>query len=142
MTTGEIWDFLRGDPITAHIATVREDGRPHVAAIWIIVDGDEIVFTTWHTSVKMRNLLRTGYAALSVDDNIPPFTAVQLEGPVTWDPDPAVVREWAGRIGGRYMGTDRAGEFAARNGIEGEWTCRLRPVKISGIAAITEGKME
>ena len=138
MTTEEIYAFLKGTPYTGHLATVREDGRPHVAAIWIIVDGDEIVFTTWHTSVKGRNLQRTGYAALSVDDSTPPFTAVQLEGPVQMISDPAESRKWAGIIGGRYMGADRAAEFATRNGIEGEWVCRMRPVKLSGIAALTE----
>lgn len=138
MTSEQVYEFLRGEPITAHIATVREDGRPHVTAIWIIVDGEEIVFTTWHESVKGKNLKRDGYAALSVDDNVPPFTAVQLEGPVEMISDPAESRRWAGIIGGRYMGENRAEEFAERNGVPGEWVCRLRPVRMSGIAAITE----
>lgn len=138
MTNEEIYAFLKGQPYTGHLATVREDGRPHVATIWIIVDGEEIVFTTWHTSVKGKNLQRTGYAALSVDDNTSPYTAVHLEGPVELVRDPAESRKWAGRLGGRYMGESRAEEFAARNGIEGEWVCRLRPTHMSGIAAITE----
>jgi len=138
MTNEEIYEFLKGQPYTGHLATVREDGRPHVATIWIIVDGEEIVFTTWHTSVKGKNLQRTGYAALSVDDNTSPYTAVHFEGPVELISDPAESRKWAGRLGGRYMGEERAEEFAARNGIEGEWVCRLRPVHMSGIAAITE----
>jgi PPOX class probable F420-dependent enzyme len=138
MTTEEIYAFLKGHPYTGHLATVREDGRPHVAAIWIIVDGEDILFTTWHTSVKGRNLQRTGYAALSVDDSTPPFTAVQVEGPVEMISDPAESHKWAGIIGGRYMGADRAQEFADRNGVEGEWLCRMRPVKLSGIAAITD----
>jgi hypothetical protein len=36
------------------------------------------------------------------------------------------------------MGVDQAQEFADRNGVEGEWLCRMRPVKLSGIAAITD----
>lgn len=138
MTTEDVYAFLKGKPYTGHLATVRKDGRPHVAAIWIIVDGDEIVFTTWHSSVKGLNIQRTGYAALSVDDSIAPFTAVQLEGPVEMIRDPAESRKWATIIGGRYMGEDRAEEFGERNGIEGEWVCRMRPVKLSGIAAITD----
>ena len=138
MTTDEIYAFLTNHPYTGHLATVREDGRPRVAAIWIVVDSTDILFTTYHSSVKGRNLQRTGYAALSVDDNTPPFTAVQLEGPVEMIRDQVEVRRWAGIIGGRYMGPDRAEEFAARNGVEGEWLCRMRPVNLSGIAAITE----
>lgn len=138
MTTGEIYTFLRGEPYTGHLATVREDGRPHVAAIWIVVDGEDIVFTTWHSSVKGKNLQRTGYAALSVDDSVPPFTAVQIEGPVEMINDPAESRKWAAVLGERYMGAAKAEEFATRNGVAGELVCRLHPVKLTGIAAITE----
>lgn len=138
MTTDEIYAFLTNHPYTGHLATVREDGRSHVAAIWIVVDSTDILFTTYHSSVKGRNLQRTGYGALSVDDSTPPFTAVQLEGPVEMIRDQAEVRRWAGIIGGRYMGPNRAEEFAARNGVEGEWLCRMRPAKLSGIAAIIE----
>ena len=140
MTTAEIYAFLRGEAYVGHLATVRADGRPHVATIWFIVDGDEIVFTTWHTSVKATNVRRTGYAAMDVCDGRPPFTAVQVEGPVEIldDPDGSLVRHWAGVIGGRYMGADRAEEFARRNGVPGEIVCRMRPVRCSGIAAITD----
>ena len=137
MTTGEVMEFLRGEAYVGHLATVREDGRPHVATIWFIVDGEEIVFTTWHTSVKGRNLRRTGYAAMDVCDGEPPFTAVQVEGPVEIIDDPELLRYWTGVIGGRYMGEERAQEFAERNGVKGEVVCRMRPVKFSGIAAIT-----
>lgn len=140
MTTGEIYEFLKAGPYLGHLATVREDGRPHVASIWYIVDGEDILFTTWRTSVKGRNLQRTGYAAMDVTDGVPPFTAVQVEGPVEMveDDDRALIRHWAGVIGGRYMGQDRAGEFAVRNSTEGEFLYRMRPVKFSGIAAITD----
>lgn len=136
MSKEEIYTFLTDHVYTGHIATVREDGRPHVATIWFIVDREDILFTTWHASVKGKNLQHTGYAALSVDDSTPPFTAVQVEGPVELIAAQAELRRWAGLIGGRYMGADRADEFAGRNGVEGELLCRLRPVKLSGIAAI------
>lgn len=88
--------------------------------------------------MKGRNLVRTGYAALSVTDDTAPYSHVALEGPVTKDEDPEVLRKWAGIIGGRFMGDDRADEFGARNGIEGEYVCRLSIAKISGISRITE----
>ncbi len=99
MTTEEVYGFLRDYAYTGHLATVREDGRLHVAAIWIVVEGTDILFITFHSSVKGRNLQRTGYAALSVDDSTPPFTAVQVEGPVEMVRDQAEVRRWAGIIG-------------------------------------------
>ncbi len=95
MTPEEILAYIDEAPRTGHLATVREDGRPHVATIWVTRDGDEIVFTTWVTSVKGRNLARTGQAALSVDDTADGSSYVAIEGTVTVDHDPAQSRIWA-----------------------------------------------
>lgn len=138
MSKDEVYTFLRGHPLTAHLATVREDGRPHVAPIWIGVDGEDILFTTWADSVKGKDIQRTGYGALSVDDSTPPFNSARLEGPITIVDDAAELRRWAGIIGGRYMGAERAADYAARNGVEGELLCRMTPVRVSGIFAIAE----
>jgi len=137
MTDDEILAYIDEKPRTAHIATVREDGRPHVATIWVMRDGEEIVFTTWHTSVKGKNLARTGQAAISIDDTADNSSYVAIEGTVTIDPDPALSRHWATRIGGKYMGADRAEEFGVRNGIPGEVVCRLRPTRLSGMRGVT-----
>lgn len=138
MSRDEVFAFLGEHPRTAHLATVREDGRPHVAPIWIGIDGEDILFTTWFESVKGKHIQRTGYAALSVDDNIPPFNSARAEGPVEIITDPAELRRWATIIGGRYMGEDRAEEYGARNGTEGELLCRMRPTRVSGIIAIAD----
>lgn len=138
MSDKEILAYIDEKPRTAHIATVRDDGRPHVSVIWIVRDDDEIVFTTWHTSVKGRNLARTGQAALSLDDMSGGSTYVAIEGKVTIDPDPAQSQLWATKLGGKYMGEDRAEEFGKRNGVPGEVVCRLRPSRMSGMRGITD----
>ena len=53
-----------------------------------------------------------------------------LEGTATLSDDPAELRAWAARIGGRYMGADRAEEYGARNGVAGELLVRITPTKI------------
>lgn len=138
MTTEEVLAYIDEKPRTAHIATVRKDGRPHVSTIWVIRDGDDIVFTTWHTSVKGRNLARSGRAALSIDDTSEGSSYVAIEGAVTIDPDPDASRHWATRIGGRYMGANRAEEFGRGNGIPGEVVCHLRPTHLSGMRGVTD----
>ena len=40
------------------------------------------------------------------------------------------IRRFATAIGGRYMGADRAEEFGARNGVEGEFLARLHMDKV------------
>lgn len=46
LTPIEAHSFLLEKPRTAKLATVRADGRPHVAPIWFDLDGDVMVFTT------------------------------------------------------------------------------------------------
>jgi PPOX class probable F420-dependent enzyme len=115
----------------AILATTRADGRPHVAPIWYAVDDDgTIVFNTGEHTVKGRNLRRTGWAAMSVDDDAAPFSFVTVEGAVSISEDLEDVRRWAGVIGGRYMGAGRADEYGERNGVPGELLVRLTPEKI------------
>ena len=127
MSDDDIRAFLTGaPPHTAKLATVRADGRPHVAPVWYVVDGDSIVFTTGESTVKGRNLRRDSRASLCVDDERPPFSFVLVEGVVELSDDVDEVREWATRIGGRYMGAERAQEYGARNGVVGELLVRFR----------------
>ncbi len=118
-------------PRTAKLATVRADGRPHVAPVWYDVDDDgSVVFNTGETTVKGRNLLRDPRAALCVDDDRPPFSFVVVEGVAEVGDDPDELLRQATRIGGRYMGEDRAEEYGARNGVPGELVVRLRPTRV------------
>ena len=138
MDDDEVRAFLTAIPARpAILATVRADGRPHVAPIWYAVDDDgTIVFNTGETTVKGRNLRRTGQAAMTVDDDVAPFSFVSLEGTVAISDDLADVRHWAGVIGGRYMGAERAAEYGERNGVPGELLVRLVPTKIISAADV------
>ncbi len=137
MTEPEWRAFLAHGTRTGKLATTRADGRPHLAPIWFLLDGDDLVFNTGRDTVKGRTLLRDGRAALCVDDDRPPFAFVLVEGVATVSEEPDQVRHWAGRIAARYMGEQRAEEYAARNGVPGELLVRLRIGKVvaqSGIA--------
>jgi PPOX class probable F420-dependent enzyme len=119
-------EFLREGTRTGKIATVRDDGRPHVVPIWYVIDDGDVVFTTWHTSVKLHNLRRDGWAAVAVDDEALPFSYLMVEGPVEISDDPDELLRIATATGARYMGEDRAEEFGLRNGVAGEVVVRLR----------------
>ncbi|MGA8115875.1 MAG: PPOX class F420-dependent oxidoreductase [Actinocatenispora sp.] len=130
MTEQEWRAFVLAGTRTAKIATVRRDGRPHVTPVWFVLDGPDLVFTTWHESVKARTLRADGRAAVAVDDQQPPYSYVLLEGEARLIEDAADMREWATRIGARYMGADRADEFGSRNGVAGELLVRMRIDKV------------
>jgi PPOX class probable F420-dependent enzyme len=140
MSASEVRTFLTSTPArTAKLATVRADGRPHVAPVWYVVDDDGcVVFNTGHNTVKGRNLARDRRAAVCVDDDRPPFSFVVVEGAVEIVDELAQVREWAARIGGRYMGDGRAEEYGERNGVPGEWLIRLHPDHVHSAADLAE----
>ncbi len=138
MTPDECFSFISEGTRTGHLATVRADGRPHVAPIWFVVDGEDIVFNTGADSVKGKNLAREGRAAISVDDGTPPYSFVAANGRITISEDPEDLLEFATRIGGRYMGPERADEYGRRNGVPGEYLVRLHCERITGVANVSE----
>lgn len=130
MSPAEWRAFLLERPRTASLATVRADGRPHVAPVWFELDGDTVVFTTWHGSIKGRNMRRDARVSLCVDDEEPPFAFVLIEGTAMLthgDPD---LLYWATRIAGRYMGEELAEAYGKRNAVEGEMLVRVRPDRV------------
>lgn len=130
MSQAEYRDFLLGQARTGKLATVRKDGRPHVTPIWFDMDGDTLLFTTWHQSVKCANIQRDPRVAICVDDETPPFAYVIIEGTATISDEPEALRHWATRIGGRYMGQEQAEAFGQRNSVKGELLVRVEPAKI------------
>jgi PPOX class probable F420-dependent enzyme len=126
----EIKDFLSAGTRTGKLATVRADGRPHVAPIWFVLDGDEVVFNTWHESVKAANMQREPRVSLCVDEEVAPYAFVILEGTVEISENPRDRLLWATKIARRYMGDDLAQAYGERNAVEGELVVRLRPSKI------------
>jgi PPOX class probable F420-dependent enzyme len=123
--------FVAHGTRTAALATVRGDGRPHVAPIWFVLDDDaSVVFTTAADSVKGRTLRRDPRVSLCVDDETPPFAFVLIEGTTTISADLDEMLGWATRIGARYMGADRAEAFGRRNAVAGELLVRLTPERV------------
>lgn len=131
MTAEEVRSFLMGSVRTGKLATVRADGRPHVVPIWYVMDGDDLIFNTWHTSVKAKNMRRDPRVAMSIDEEQPPFSFVMIEGEVELlELPPEELLPWATQIGARYMGAELGEQFGQRNSVEGELFVRLEPTKI------------
>lgn len=139
------WLAFLQDPVRpGMLATVRPDGRPHLVPVWYeieLADGADmptLLFNTGADTVKGRNLRRDGRASLCVQDDKPPFSFVTLNGTAECSDDLDDVRRWAGRIGGRYMGADRADEYGARNGVPGELIVRLTPTTVTAYRDVAD----
>lgn len=142
MSQQEIFELLSTGTRTAHVASTRADGSPHVAPVWFLADGTAesfvIQFTTSASSVKGRSLQHDSRVALTVDDPHPPFAFVIVEGTAELSEDLDRLLEVATRLGERYMGRDRAVEFGERNAVAGELLVTVRPVKLIGEKDLTD----
>lgn len=123
--------FVSGSPArTAKLAVVRADGSPHVAPVWVDLDGDEIVFMTAADTVKGKAIQRDPRVSLCWDDERPPFSFVTIAGTATISDGATELLAWATRIGARYMGSERGEEYGRRNGVVPEMVVRVRPTRI------------
>jgi PPOX class probable F420-dependent enzyme len=115
---------------TAKVAVTRADGSPHVAPVWVDLDGDQIVFMTSADTIKGKSILRDGRVALCFDDELPPFSFVTVAGTTTTSTDPDELLHWAIRIAARYMGSELAEQYGRRNAVPPEMVVRVTPTKV------------
>jgi PPOX class probable F420-dependent enzyme len=96
------------------------------------------VFNTGADTVKGRNLRHDARVSVVVQDDRVPFSFVMLEGTASTSDDPDEVRQWAARLGGRYMGAERAAEYGERNGVPGELLVRVSVVRRTAMRDVAD----
>src|ERR1700761_226554 len=104
--SARVMEFVSAGTRTGMLGYVAADGRPLVAPVWFVVDGQQLVFNTGKDSAKGRALLRDPRVVVCVDHQHPPYSFVQVQGTAAFSEDPDELLDTASRIGGRYMGAD------------------------------------
>lgn len=132
MSSGEAMAFLAQGTRTGKLATASPTGAPHVAPLWFIVAGDDLVFTTGRNSVKARHLQANPRAALAVDVEAFPYHFVVVRGPVSVEDNAADLLTWTTAIAARYVPPGRAEEYGRMYADAGELLCRLRAEHLTG----------
>ncbi|NOX22285.1 MAG: PPOX class F420-dependent oxidoreductase [Actinobacteria bacterium] len=115
---------------TAKLAIVRKNGAPHVAPVWIDLDGDDVIFMTGANTIKGKAILRDPRVSLCLDDETPPFSFLTISGTATTSTDTEELMYWGTRIGGRYMGADQGEAYGKRNAVPGELLVRVTVDKV------------
>jgi len=123
---------------TGKVAVTRLDGSPHVAPVWVDLDGDQIVFMTSADTIKGKSILRDGRVAVCFDDERPPFSFVTVSGTATTSTDPDDLLYWSIRIAGRYMGAELADQYGRRNAVPPEMVVRLTPDKVVAVVDVAD----
>jgi PPOX class probable F420-dependent enzyme len=136
MTRQDAIDFLSVGSRTGKLATASPTGEPHVAPVWFVVDGDDLVFTTAEQTVKGRNLRANPRAALAVDVSEHPYDFAVVRGSVSLEAQAPDLLAWTTKIAERYVPARLAPEYGKRNAVDGELLCRLRIDRISGAVDI------
>ena len=107
--------------------------------VWFLLnegpDGDELIFTTGTETLKGKAIARDGRISLAVDDQKPPYSYVQFTAQARLTHDDELL-DWATRIGGRYMGAERAEEYGKRNAVPEESLVRAKITKVIARADI------
>lgn len=116
----------------AHLVTLEPDGSPQVSAVWVGLDGGEIVSGHMHDRRKLRNVRRDPRVAISFEAAVPPgtFLAEYLVVRGTARVTEGGAAELLRRLGKVYVGPDF--EFPLPPDPAPGWLLRVRPERILG----------
>ena len=130
----EIRSFLLQGTFTGKLGTINKNRTPYVVPIWFTLDDeDNIIFNTGSKSIKSQNILRDNRVRLCVDDQVPLFSFVTIDGiGEIISNKPIEIFKWAKIIAARYMDNDKADEYGKRNSSEGELLLKIKPTKVIG----------
>ncbi len=125
MITPEIEKLLVGKNF-ASLATLMNDGSPHVAPTWIDYDGKMIVINTAAGRVKEKNVKQDKRVALSVYDNSNPYNMITIRGTVQ-EITAENADQHIDKLAKRYLGMDK---YPFRSPDEKRIILKIRPEKV------------
>jgi PPOX class probable F420-dependent enzyme len=114
----------------AVLATVSVRGRPQATPVWFMLDGEHILINTSKHRVKLRNLRRQPYAALTIVDPKDPYRWIQIQARVSRI-DPASGARDIDRLSTRYLG--RPYPYFSGDRPEDRVSVLLDPLRVTGM---------
>jgi PPOX class probable F420-dependent enzyme len=96
----------------AVVGSKNPDGSPHLAVMWYLVDGDEIVLNSAQGRFKDRNLAADPRMSVLVADG---YRWIRLDGRARIEHDQAIAQADIRRLAARYYGDERKVDEAMRN---------------------------
>lgn len=103
MTHDEIISFLE-EATTLQVATIGNDGFPHIAPMWFVVDDDKVAFRSFTKSQKILNLQRNPKLTVLAEAGhaYGELRGVMIKGEATLIDDRDYVLGMYGRLAARY----------------------------------------
>ncbi|WP_280373580.1 TIGR03618 family F420-dependent PPOX class oxidoreductase [Nocardia abscessus] len=119
-------------PVFATVATIQPDGSPHQSVVWILRDGDDVLFAVGAGSRKERNLRRDARVSVLVSPPEQPYTYAAIHGTATLVEGGHELRD---RLSLKYTGAtyaESSPDAAATYGDIPMVTVRVTPERIVG----------
>jgi PPOX class probable F420-dependent enzyme len=115
----------------AVVGTKNLDGSPHLAVMWYLIDGDEIVVNSAQGRVKDRNLAADPRMSLVVEDG---YRWLRVDGRTSIEHDQAITHQDIRRLAARYYQDEQKVEQAMRDNFSRQHriTYRLPIRRVSG----------
>jgi len=119
----------------AHLATVNEDGSPHVTLAWVGLEGEEIVIGTLFDQRKLRNMRRDPRVTLSMqgsgrnDFGLDEYLVVYGQAAVAEGGAPELLQDLAGT----YLGPEV--RFPPMPDPPSGFVTRIAADRLSGVGA-------
>ncbi len=96
----------------AVVGTKNPDGSPHLAVMWYLLDGDEVVVNSAQGRVKDRNLAADPRMSVLVEDG---YRWIRIDGHARIEHDQAIAHADIRRLAARYYEDERRVEEAMKN---------------------------
>jgi PPOX class probable F420-dependent enzyme len=103
MTPEEVLEFLAANTVL-EVATIGNDGWPHLAPMWYVMDRDRVVFRSFTKSQKIVNLHRNPALTVLVETghSYSELCGVMIKGEAQLVTDREYVLEIYGRLAAKY----------------------------------------
>ena len=98
----------------AVVGTKNPDGSPHLAVMWYLLDGDDIVVNSAQGRIKDRNLGADPRMSVLVEDG---YRWIRIDGRAKIEHDQKIAQADIRRLAARYYEDERKVDEAVKNNV-------------------------
>jgi PPOX class probable F420-dependent enzyme len=109
------------------VATIREDGTPHVTPVWVDYDGEHVLFNTAAPRAKWKHLKRDPRVTVEVHSLKDPYRYVTVTGTAELEEDEEEANRHIDKMSLKYRGIPT---FQSHKSGERRVIVRVKPERV------------
>lgn len=122
--------ILDDTKVFATLATIGRDGQPHLTVIWLLREGEDLVYSTTVSRQQYKNVVRDPRVTIMINPPDNPYVYAEIRGTATVTPDPD--KTLPDRLSAKYTGLPYV-EFNPASVDDAERvTVRVTPQRVNG----------